>query len=349
VDFETAAIRAEGRGVSLSAFVTSRPTQPSAEDPQPDFSTRSGFLAAACGGSTFLVPQSLVVDVVDEPALQYVGDGWWEAADTWVFDPRSTLGLGPGQAGTRLVIRILATPRSFGILVDHTDRQREVHPQALHPVAIPHGIIAGLAKTGERTAFPVLDLGAIAKRAPTAFHLKTEAVPAFSWPRPGTNPRLAASITVDPDRRQVLLFPGLTDESRGFEVSFGLSASQVLEIVAGQATQPLPFAPRGTVGLLTWRSLPITVVDIGAVLKLTPKLPSPPARVVIARSLSGDQLLGFAIEEQTALVDAGLVHRPWSQPLSAPLELILGAYNVDGDLLIVPNCDALCRPESFVP
>jgi chemotaxis signal transduction protein len=324
---------------------------------------KPSFLMAGSGDAAFLIPNDLVKAITDEPHLEHLGDGWWQSEPPiaqqaeFLFDPRSALGLGPAQLGTRRVIQLQTRPHAVGILVDRLPDLKVVTASHLRPAVIRGGILAGLAAIprfagvgsggglATEITVPVLHLPAILNSLPIDPRptVDAERLPKFGWPPATQFPRLASSLPVDSEKRQILLFPAPADDRRGFEVSFGLSASQVLEIVLGNSLSPLPFAPKGIAGVLPWRGLPVTVVDLAFLFRLGPKGKFPPARVAIARSLRGDQIMGFAIEDQTALLDANLVHQRWQQPLPVAADLILGAYDVDGDLLIVPNCDGLFK------
>jgi chemotaxis signal transduction protein len=135
--------------------------------------------------------------------------------------------------------------------------------------------------------------------------------------------------------------PSLLPATRS-KLLVGLSYTQVVEIVSGIETTPVPLAPAHVLGLIRWRARPVTVLDAGVLLGLEPMTLDAGGRLLIVRSLVWQTPIAIpvgAIETQVL----PMPHRP--SRLSLDLSSTLGAFDIgDDQVLVVPDVDAIAGP-----
>jgi purine-binding chemotaxis protein CheW len=118
---------------------------------------------------------------------------------------------------------------------------------------------------------------------------------------------------------------------------FGVDAQVVQEVIRYQEMTRAPLAPPAVSGLINLRGQIVTAIDLRNRLGLPPREPGAlPMNVVIrsddgAVSLLVDQI-GDVVE-----VDADLYETPPDTLLRPARDLVLGAYKLDGQLLLLLN------------
>jgi len=121
---------------------------------------------------------------------------------------------------------------------------------------------------------------------------------------------------------------------------FGVDAQTVQEVIRYQEMTRVPMAPPAVSGLINLRGQIVTAIDLRTRLGLTPRPAGKlPMNVVVrgdegAVSLLVDQI-GDVIE-----VDAENFETPPDTLQGPARELVLGAYKLDGRLLLLLDCTA---------
>lgn len=223
----------------------------------------------------------------------------------------------------------LLTDRIHGPVVYSADRLKDL-PQALGDV--DHVYSRVLVHEGNAVLGLRLE----------SFH--PEGFSGRSRPEPATF-EIAEPAHASPDAhnsaaRGVLIFKALATSESEPPLYFGLSFTQVAEVVEYPTPQPIAAAPPMVEGLVLWRDRPVTIVSFGARFG-GQSTGFRPSRLVIATV--GNQLLGIPCSGTQALelpLECTLIDEP--TPI-AP-ELCLGAFEMEGSRLVVPNLErSFCR------
>jgi chemotaxis signal transduction protein len=136
--------------------------------------------------------------------------------------------------------------------------------------------------------------------------------------------------------------PGMLPNGRS-RLFFGFSYSQVAEIVAGMEYSSVPLAPSSVLGMIAWRARPVTVVDAGALLGLSPVKRRAKDRLLIARSPRWRTPIAIPIGEEIQSRSLPLPHRPCS--LALDLSRARGAFEIAADeFVVLPDTDAIAGP-----
>ena len=148
-------------------------------------------------------------------------------------------------------------------------------------------------------------------------------------------------------------------------LSFGLSISQVPEILNPLPMIPVPAAPAFVLGLVNWRGRPVPVIDLARRLGLAPEAaPSANGRthLIIARDKSyvlpvpnpaeGDSskgesnqgvLVGFPVRPAIRVLRLPIAHRPCRRTLPLDQTLTRGIAELENETLVVPDIRGILR------
>jgi chemotaxis signal transduction protein len=152
-------------------------------------------------------------------------------------------------------------------------------------------------------------------------------------------------------RGQLMLFSTTKPPSGERPVSFGLSISQVPEILVPLPLVPVPAAPAFVLGLVNWRDRPVPVLDLDARLRLSSEADrsrGDQARLIIARDKScvpvrskegagGGVLGGFIIEPAVRTMRLPIAHQPCQRSLGLEQRLTRGVVELENETLVIPD------------
>ena len=120
---------------------------------------------------------------------------------------------------------------------------------------------------------------------------------------------------------------------------FGIDVADVQEVTKLQELTPVPLAPAAVSGLMNLRGQVVTVIDLRHRLGFTPRDAGAAGVNVVIRSDRGAvSLLVDAVDGFRDVSDEDFVERP--DTVRGPArELVLGAYQLPGELLLALNLD----------
>lgn len=238
----------------------------------------------------------------------------------------------PAPPAAVLVIRAAAP---WALAVDRIARFSGAAsgPQPLPPAAADprSGVFRGVLEEGESLVLYV---------APERLHPEAKPLPVFDQ---APSPRHAVSGTravASPAR--LLVYPAPNAARR---VAFGISFTQILEIVPGAEIVRVPPSPVHLLGLVRWRQRAIAVVDAGALLGLPPLAGRRAGRLLVARS-GADSAIALPVDGDLETHSLPLPHRrcqgpAWESPYAR------GAFEIPGGrTLILPDLGAAASPNS---
>jgi purine-binding chemotaxis protein CheW len=136
---------------------------------------------------------------------------------------------------------------------------------------------------------------------------------------------------------QIVIFSTAEPISRKRPLAFGLSITQVLEILDTPPIIPLPGAPESILGLVAWHRRAIPVVDLARRLGLAPFPPDARTRLMIVRASSLAETIGILVRPSVRVRRLPLPHIPCSQPPPIDLDMIQGVVELKNETLIIPN------------
>lgn len=284
-----------------------------------------------------------------------------------VFSLASRLGRPPSfereEGGTSQRIIVLHPPPSlpqmegsqrgqpWALLVDHISQVIQISADRVVPlptiVADPSaGYFQGvILSDGRLTLF----------LAPERLHpdaLRNAGGPLREAKSPGlTSTPSARSTTASaegprPDRGQILVFYTTEPDPAERALAFGLSISQVPEILGSLPLIPVPGAAACVLGLANWRSRPVPVIDLADRLGLGPSLTDGRARFIIARdrgSSGESSLIGFLVRPAIRLLRLPILHQPSSRSLSIDPALTRGVVELESETLVIPDVHTITR------
>jgi chemotaxis signal transduction protein len=230
-------------------------------------------------------------------------------------------------------------PGPYGLAVEAIGEQFSASPGDLLPV--PGGLVEGCTpwigafRLGNQV-LPVLGPGRVCPEGYRAL----QSDPAGEWPSVERYPVLRAAFLTEPGRSQLFLFPARASRL-DYEVSFTLSGRQILELASLEGlTLVSPVRP-GVAGLALWRQLPLAAIDLALYLGVADRMNEDASRLLVTRTPRGEGLLGILVGSESAVLDLPLPNQRWAKELPVPANLVLGAFDIDGDLLLIPDLAAI--------
>jgi len=154
----------------------------------------------------------------------------------------------------------------------------------------------------------------------------------------------AVGAAARPGRGRMLLFTSRPPAPGSRPVVYGLSITQVPEVLVPGTIVPVPGAPPYVRGLINWRHHPVPLIDLDARLGLPgDRLPPVrgPQRVLLARD--GNLLGGLLVRPSIDAIRLPVENRPSDQP-PAPArarDLVRAVFELADATLIVPDIRAV--------
>jgi chemotaxis signal transduction protein len=261
-----------------------------------------------------------------------------------VYSLAELLGVAPPPTKSlRPVVVLHADPQPWGLLVDRVARVVRVDADSVAPMPVEAadpftGFFDGVVhRDGEKLV--LLSLTRLAPNClPDDFVLPSSLTAQVPTPLPGSGP---LEVARRHGKKQLVLFAIADPAPRTRRVTFGLSISEVLGILAPLPLEPAPNAPEDCLGYVTWRDWPVKVVDLGRRLGLASPPPGEDARLLIARAQGRAELLGFLVRPAIRVVQLPVPHQTSTRDLALDLSRIKGCVELKNETLVLPDLAAL--------
>jgi chemotaxis signal transduction protein len=199
----------------------------------------------------------------------------------------------------------------FKGVVKHQDKMLLVlAPESLHPAAPAKTIRALPTEHTLETLYSVADISA----------------------RPGT-------------RSKVIVFSTTPDQA----ITFGLSLSQVPQILRPLPIPPVPGTASDVLGLIEWRGVPLAVIDLSRRLGGAASPVTTDSRLLIARASTQRACFGLPIRPQVHIHNLPIPHQVTDRPVPLQESLIRGKFALEHTTLVIPDLDALLAPNRESP
>ena len=270
-------------------------------------------------------------------------DGWLTGRQTRVpvFFMAGRLGqanIAVERPGAILIID--GKPDLWGLAVDRASRVIEVEgdrvlsmPPAVGEAAL--GIFQGVVGLADHLALFV---------APERLHPDFPAGSRVPAEPTGNPPRtISENGTLEAVHHQRLIAFTLTNEQATTKrLIFGLSITQVAEMLEPQPLLRVPNSSPSMLGLIRWRDRVVPVVDLGALIGLPATRYEACERLIICRAPDTGEF--FAILTSTDVWGEGVPVRSRAAAHPEPLDptVLNGVFELGSDdLLLLPNLDAM--------
>lgn len=244
---------------------------------------------------------------------------------------------GDDVPGHVIILRGEPAPRALG--VDRISRVLQVPSTQLMPLP---SLVADASPLSIRGVLE-LDGGLVLLLAPHRL------IPGFTpEPKAGARAYPHAPIFKPPphahrylpgqaERGQIVIFSTAEPWPRKRPLSFGLSITQVLEILDPPPLVAVPRAPAPILGLVNWQGRPTPVIDLAGRLGL-PRLPvAGRTRLMIARASLQADPVGFLVHPTIRIRRLPLPHLPCHQAPPVDPSLTRGAIELKNETLVIPD------------
>jgi chemotaxis signal transduction protein len=242
-------------------------------------------------------------------------------------------------AGVRYVIVIRDYVSLWGLLVDQIVERLSVASDALFPLPRTIGKAGGFFS---RVA--VLEERILLVLAPESLrNASTSEAEGAQGDEPETPLPSGLKKSTSPPRRrgQLIVFRTGTPPEGEPSYSFGLSITQIAEILRPSVPVPVPGARRGVLGLLPWRGQPLVLLDLNEKLRLARPRPIAEGRFLVVKSRRWDGYVAWAVEGDVRLLSLPVATWPAAAPAPIDAGLVLGQFELPGETIVIPALDSL--------
>lgn len=307
-----------------------------------------------CGPRAFCLAPGTISRVVPTDNLQH--NPRREGPLGWMLDPdaeipvhslASRLRLAGGAGTSSSPVLVFTAPQGpWGLLVDRLERVAVPGSQLLPLPRLPRdeaGSPARLPVSGAVVLGEELDLLLDPARLHPAAAEDGPAPGGEPMPPAGNHrlPRPAAATSTVTGAARLLTFTAGPVRLNGRSLQLALSVTQVVEIVEPVSPTPVPGAPAFVRGLTLWRGRAVPVIDLADWLGLPAGSPHPAGRLLICRANRAGDLLALTVEPAVRLLPLPAQSRAYAGLLPFSSSRILGCFEVEQDLLAVPDLAAL--------
>jgi purine-binding chemotaxis protein CheW len=240
----------------------------------------------------------------------------------------------PDAAGRRRGKILVLKTQSWGLLVDRVESVIQVATQAVFPLPTmlrnpAMDVFEGVVQYGDKMMLALSPEG-----------LCPEATMRVLRPLPTEHPldmlyAVADLAVASASRKKIILFTTTAEPS----LTFGLSLSQVPQILHPLPLMPVPGAPASVLGLVEWRGVPLPVVDLSRCLGGAAS--SVHGRLLVARATTSRLCVGLPVHPQVSIHDLPLAHHVSSQPVPLQETLLRGTFALPHTTLVIPDIDGI--------
>ncbi|MBI4748484.1 MAG: chemotaxis protein CheW [Acidobacteria bacterium] len=153
--------------------------------------------------------------------------------------------------------------------------------------------------------------------------------------------KTSATSTASKQRKgQILLFSVGTESPFEHPITFGLSITQVAEILERPAMTRIPMAPKHILGLVNWRNQPVPAIDFGHLFGLGAALFEENTRLLIARTSASGELVAIPIQPSVKVQSLPLPYQPSRKEIPVNTTLAKGIFTLRNETLVIPDMNA---------
>jgi chemotaxis signal transduction protein len=169
-------------------------------------------------------------------------------------------------------------------------------------------------------------------------------------------PRSAAAAAPRPRSRvprraalgHLVVFSAETTQAEANPLAYALSAAQVVEVTFVPEVSPIPLAPPYVSGLCDWRSRPLLVVDLPARLMTDRRRTTSPARMIVCRRGSSQDLFGVLAAADIQMVRLPIAHVPTARDFPLDRGCTRTVVDVGDTTLVLPDLARISEVTSAV-
>jgi purine-binding chemotaxis protein CheW len=265
-------------------------------------------------------------------------EGWVVASEGQlpVYSLSALLKLPAGQDSPlqRIVVLNSKGGQGWAILVDRVSQPFEIPGNcffALPAVVMntPGHCFSSVVRLGDELALML----SVEKLYP---EYQAKAQPAANPPSSVPEAALQTSGTrMHSGYNQMIVFSVPSLQAGEHPLSFGMSITQVAEILEPLPLIPVPGAAAYILGLANWRQEPVAVLDLAQRLGLPTQASGSAARFLIANTSAGK--IGFPIRPGSRVLRLPVVHHPCTQPPAVDWGLVRSLVELENEVLLVPD------------
>lgn len=241
------------------------------------------------------------------------------------------------QTGQILVLD--TQPHPLGLLVDRVERAIEVTASEVFPLpTIARNPAADFFEGVVRHADTMMLV-----LSPEGLHPNAPAEGVRPLPTEHTLEDLYTVVggsTVGDTTGKVLMFSTSPD----WAITFGLSLSQVPQILLPLPILPVPGAAAYILGLVAWQGVPLAVIDLSSRLGGAASPVAHDGRLLIVRSSTTRAFVGMPIQPHISLHHLPMAHRVSDLPVPLQESLIRGRFDLEHTTLVIPDIDRILVP-----
>lgn len=243
---------------------------------------------------------------------------------------------------TGKIVMLKTAAQPWGFLVDRVEGIIEVAPESIFllPDMVRHpktDWFDGLLQYDEAL---LLSLAPDGLRPTGSTYVATPLAQLYNGaPEPS-----APTVAIAPGaRRQLLSFSTTSGLIQDASLRFGLSISQVPQVLQTFALTSVPGARDGVLGLVQWRSGPLAVLDLLRCLGGGTTPVAPEHRLLIARATTARTFVGIPILPHVKIHHLPMASRPSTRTLGLREPFVKGRFDIEHDTLVIPDIDRILR------
>ena len=310
-------------------------------------STSQRLIRCSIGTQTCCLELALVQSVqraeLMQPNLSEAGPIGWlpgknqSSIPVWRLATRLGLPADPGQTGSIMVLHHNRHP--WALMVDRIMGILDVPADTILPVpeiidrATEH-VFRGIVRVEQELILYV---------EPERLH------PEAVNPLPGVTTRQisppsktsATSPASKQKKGQILLFSVGTESPFEYPITFGLSITQVAEILDRPALTRIPMAPKHILGLVNWRNQPVPAIDLGQLFGLGAALFEENTRLLIAQTGVEGEFIALPIQPSVKVQSLPLPYQPSRKEIPLNTTLAKGIFTFRNETLVIPDMNAV--------
>ena len=243
------------------------------------------------------------------------------------------------RSGKILILK--TTPRTWGMMVDSVDDVMPVEAHEMFPIPtmvghLPLEWFEAIINIAGRMELAL---------APEGLHpeMPTGSIEPLQFDDTLDILHSVSSVVVERGiQKKVVLFS--TDSN--LDLSFGLSLTQVPQILQPLPIVPVPGAASHVLGVVEWRGVPLAVIDLPGCMGGATSGMTTGGRLLIVRVPTQRLCIGLPIRSQVSIRTLPLGHHPSDSAIPLQESLVRGKFDLGDTTLVIPDIDGMLVPSS---